>query len=58
MWVKKVDKPKTCPLAKNLQFLSNWADILGTLSNYDRNIFTKFHKHWTENVDFLLIAKF
>ena len=55
---KKVDLLKNWPLVKNLQFLSNQADILATSPTHELVILIKFHKDWHEIVDFLVTAKF
>ena len=55
---KKLDWLKNWPLVKNLQFLSNQADIQATLPTHELIILTKFHNDWQEIVDFLVTAKF
>ena len=49
---------KIWPSVKNLQFLSNQADIQAILPIYELVILAKFHKDWQKIVDFLVIAKF
>ena len=50
---------KNCPLIKNPQFLSNLHETWWKWLSHEAIIFTKFHKDWTEIVDFsLLIANF
>ena len=46
------------PLGKNPQFLSNQADIQGTLPSHELIILSKFHNDWQEIVDFLATVKF
>ena len=41
-------------LAKNLQYLSDFADILAILSTHELIILTKFDEDWTKIVNFLL----
>ena len=55
---KKLDWLKNWPLVKNLQFLSNQADIKATLPTHELIILTKFYKDWQENVDLLAAPKF
>ena len=43
---------------KNLEFLSNQADIQGLLPTHELVILTKFRKDWQKIEDFLIIAKF
>ena len=54
---KKLDWLKILPLVKNLQFLSNQADIQATSPTHELVILTKSHKDWEEIVDFLVIVK-
>ena len=49
---KKFDWLKISPLAENLQFLSNQADIQAILLTHELVILTKFHKDWQKIVDF------
>ena len=53
---KKLDWPKISPLVKNLQFLSNQADIQAILPIHELVILAKFHKDKQKNVDFSVIA--
>ena len=41
-------------LAKNLQYLSDFADILAILSTHELIILIKFDEDWTKIVNFLL----
>ena len=43
---KKLDWLKNWPLVKNLQFLSNQADIEATLPTHELIILTNFCKDW------------
>ena len=45
-------------VVKNLQFLSNQADIQATLPTHELIILTKFHKDWQENMDFIAVTNF
>ena len=55
---KKGHKLKSSPLIKNLQFLSNLADIQAKLLTHEVVVLTKFHKDCKKIVDFLLTQKF
>ena len=55
---KKLDWPKISPVVKNLQFLSNQADIQAILPIHELVILAKFHKDWQKIVDFLVVVKF
>ena len=55
---KKLDWLKISPIVKNLQFLSDQAEIQAILPTHELFIFTKFHKDWQKIVDFLVKEKF
>ena len=55
---KKLDWLKISPVVKNLQFLSDQAEIQAILPTHELFILTKFHKDWQRIVDFLVIVKF
>ena len=55
---KKLDWLKISPVVKNLQFLSNQAEIQAILPTHELFILTKFHKDRQKIVDSLVIVKF
>ena len=55
---KKLDWLKSSPFMKNLQSLSNQADIQATSPTHKLVILTKFNKDQQEIVDFLVVSKF
>ena len=55
---KKLDWLKISPVVKDLQFLSNQAEIQAILIAHELFILTKFHKDWQKILDFLVIVKF
>ena len=55
---KKLDCLKILPLVKNLQSLSNQADIHAILPTHELVTLTKFRKDWQKIENFLVIVKF
>ena len=55
---KKLDWLNISPIIKNLQFLSDQAEIQAILPTHELFILTKFQKDWQNIVDFLVIVKF
>ena len=55
---KKLDWLKISQVVKNLQFLSDQAEIQPILPTHELFILTKFQKDWQNIVAFLVIIKF
>ena len=55
---KKLDWLKISPVVKNLQFLSDQAEIQAILPTHELFILTKFHQNWQKIVDFVAMVKF
>ena len=55
---KKLDWLKISAVVKNLQFLSDQAEIQAILPTHELFILTKFHQNWQKIVDFVAIVKF
>ena len=51
---KKLDWLKILPVVKNLQFLSDQAEIQAILPTHELFILTKFDADWSKNVDFFI----